>query len=329
MGYPLAAAGSQYRDPPEAAEAVRLAPPGSAAAPDALDSCGFFDAPPRASIGETSISVEPDRLLEVALAAAREAVAIHEQHLGSVPPEAWAAKGIADFVTHVDREAEDRIVSRILADFPDHAILAEEASTGGNTQALGLAGRDPTWQWIIDPLDGTTNFLHRYPMYAASVAVAHEGELVAGVVASGPSGDVWWAVHGRGAFRNGNRISVSGTRHMPHALIGTGFPFKVPAHLPAYLGQLERVLRNTAGVRRAGSAALDLCHVATGWFDGFWELSLAPWDVAAGTLIVREAGGVVTRLDGGSDVIGADGSVLAGNARVHEALGDMVRGVGT
>ena len=269
------------------------------------------------------------RLLDVALAAARDGVAVHRRHLGTVPPEEWTAKGIADFVTHVDREAEDRIVSRILDVFPDHAVLAEEASTGGHTRATGLAARDRTWLWIVDPLDGTTNFLHRYPMYAVSIAVAREGELVVGVVASGSTVDVWTAVRGEGALLNGSRIAVSRTSSLSQALIGTGFPFKVPERLPAYLDQLGRVLRRTAGVRRAGSAALDLCHVATGWFDGFWELSLAPWDVAAGTLIVREAGGVVTRLDGAADVIGGDGSLLAGNARVHEALGELVRGVVT
>jgi len=276
-----------------------------------------------------TIRSETKRLLDVALAAARDAVAVHRRYLGTVSPEDWTAKGIADFVTHVDREAEDHIVTRILDVFPDHAILAEEAATGGTTRATGLAARDRTWLWIIDPLDGTTNFLHRYPMYAASIGVAREGVLVAGVVAAGSTGDVWTAVRDGGAFLNGDRIAVSATGSLSQALIGTGFPFKVPERLPAYLDQLGRVLRHTAGVRRAGSAALDLCHVATGWFDGFWELSLAPWDVAAGTLIVREAGGIVTRLDGAADVIGGDGSVLAGNARVHEALGELVRGVET
>ncbi|MCI0434549.1 MAG: inositol monophosphatase [Gemmatimonadetes bacterium] len=268
------------------------------------------------------------RLLQTGLAAAQDAVAVHRRHLGTVPAREWTAKGMADFVTHVDREAEDRIVARILAAFPDHGVLAEEAATGGTTRASGLA-RSSGWLWIIDPLDGTTNFLHRYPMYAASIAVACEGELIAGVVTDGARGDVWMAFRDGGAFRNDERIAVSETRELQHALIGTGFPFKTPARLPAYVEQLEKVLRRTAGVRRAGSAALDLCHVASGWFDGFWELSLAPWDVAAGALIIREAGGVVTRLDGSGDVIGGDGSVLAGNPHVYEALGVLVRGAVT
>ncbi|MGH7503490.1 MAG: inositol monophosphatase family protein [Longimicrobiales bacterium] len=264
-------------------------------------------------------------LLEVAVAAALDAVSVQRRRLGTVAPDRWAEKGVADFVTEVDVEAEARIVQRILAAFPDHTILAEEAADRDGPASFRETDPAQT-RWIIDPLDGTTNYLHRYPMYAVSIAVMRAGELAAAVVASGATDDVWTAVRGGGAFRNGEPIRVSGIETLGRALIGTGFPFKTPSQLPAYLEQLGRVLRRSAGVRRAGSAAIDLCHVASGWFDGFWELWLAPWDVAAGTLIVREAGGVVTRLDGQSDVFGAHGSLLAGNVAMHAALGQLVKG---
>jgi myo-inositol-1(or 4)-monophosphatase len=154
--------------------------------------------------------------------------------------------------------------------------------------------------------------------------VARGTTLEAAVVLNSASGEEWSAVRNGGAFRDGDRIAVSEITDMSRTLIGTGFPFKSLHLLPVYSRQLAAALRATSGVRRAGSAALDLCHVATGWFDGFWELDLAPWDVAAGTLIVREAGGVVTRLDGSADVLG-HGSLLAGNASVHAAQGDLVR----
>jgi myo-inositol-1(or 4)-monophosphatase len=272
------------------------------------------------------LSSENRRLLEVAVEAAREAVGVHHRRLGTVAAGAWTEKGIADYVTDVDLEAERRIVEHIRAAFPGHGILAEEAASRGAGDASSATHGE--WLWIIDPLDGTTNYLHRYPMYAASIAVARDGELMAGVVASGASDEVWTAVRGEGARRNGDAIHVSETREMGRALIGTGFPFKVPAAIPGYLEQLGRVLPRSAGVRRAGAAAVDLCHVASGWLDGFWELSLAPWDVAAGALIVREAGGLVSRLDGESDVIGMSGSLLAGNATVHAALDEILKGDG-
>ena len=268
-------------------------------------------------------------LLETALAAAREAADVHRAHLGRVAVEDWTEKGVADFVTHVDREAEAGILARIRERFPDHAVVAEEeTSERHGVSGVPSEGPDEGWTWIIDPLDGTTNFLHAYPMYAVSIGVAHRGELQAAVVLNSATGEEWTALQGGGAFRNGERIRVSGIDVLSRALIGTGFPFKALHLLPEYTRQFDAVLRHTSGVRRAGSASLDLCHVATGWFDGFWELTLAPWDVAAGTLIVREAGGVVTRLDGSSDVIG-HGSLLAGNESVHGALGALVRRAGS
>jgi myo-inositol-1(or 4)-monophosphatase len=259
-----------------------------------------------------------EELGAVALAAARAGVAVQREHLGRVAIEEWSEKGVADFVTHVDREAEVRVIERIRRSFPDHAFLAEEGT------AADPAATAAEWLWIIDPLDGTTNFLHGYPAYSASVAVARDGEVVAGAVVSGATGEAWTAIAGGGAFRDGQPIRVSQVEHLPRALIGTGFPFRALHLLPDYLDQFDAVLRRVSGIRRAGSAALDLCHVATGWLDGFWELVLAPWDVAAGTLIIREAGGIVTSVTGDADV-SRGGSILAGNPAMHPALGDLIR----
>lgn len=255
---------------------------------------------------------DPRELLQTARDAARAAVAVHRAHLGKVRAEEWAEKGTADFVTYVDREAEAEIVDLVRARYPDHSILAEEG-TGASTTP-------PTdWLWVIDPLDGTTNYLHRYPMYAASVAVLHRGEPVAGAVISGATGEEWTASRGGGAFLNEESLRVSAVDRLAHALIGTGFPFKALNRLPLYLRQFDALLRQCSGIRRAGSAALDLCHLASGYFDGFWELQLAPWDIAAGTLIVREAGGIVTALDGELDIL-TGGAVLAGNPVIHAEL---------
>jgi len=292
-------------------------------------------------------------VLGVAIEAARVGVEVQRTHLGTVLETEWEEKGVHDFVTRVDREAESRIVARVRAAYPDHAILAEEESTGagpvaasnragrharggeGGAAGAGASGggdpsgaRRPGWLWIIDPLDGTTNYLHGYPMYAVSIAALKDGELAVGVVMHGVSGETWTAVRGQGAFLDGRPIRVSATTRMSSALIGTGFPFRALDVLPSYVRQFERVIHATAGLRRGGSAALDLCHVATGYFDAFWEHRLAPWDVAAGTLIIREAGGVVTRIDGDPDVLDA-GSLLAGNPHVHAALMSILNESGT
>lgn len=261
------------------------------------------------------------RLLDVALTAARAAADVHRASAGDVRVEEWNTKGSADFVTRVDHEAERAALDVIRAAFPDHRIMAEEGSP--DTDA---AHADSGWTWIVDPLDGTTNFLHGYPMYSASVAVAFGGRPIAGVVIGSATDEEWTARRGAGAFRNGEPIRVSGIERLEHALVGTGFPFKTLERMPEFLRQLDAVLRSTSGVRRAGSAALDLCHVASGYFDGFWELYLSPWDVAAGALIAREAGGVVTRMDGSDDVL-RGGAYRAGNPTIHEKLGQLLKNV--
>lgn len=225
-------------------------------------------------------------------------------------PDDWEAKGRHDFVTSIDREAEAIITEALLAAAPGSRVMGEELAPQTGTEGL---------VWIVDPLDGTTNFLHGYPQYAVSIAAAVDGQLEAGVVVHVPRGTVWRAGRGSGATRDGAPVRVSSTRKPGHALIGTGFPFKHLEALAEYQRQFAVVMQGTSGVRRAGSAALDLADVASGHFDGFWELRLAPWDTAAGILLVREAGGVVTDLEGRDPGLRHTG-VVAGNPWLHEWL---------
>jgi myo-inositol-1(or 4)-monophosphatase len=269
--------------------------------------------------------MEWNEVRRIALLAARGAAELHLQHVGRVRPDQWGSKGNSDFVTYVDREAEQHIVQCIHTAFPAHHIMAEEAFAD-DPQAAHAHWAQREWVWIIDPLDGTTNFLHGYPVYSASVAAAHRGRLVAGAVVSGPTAECWSAALGQGAERNGSAVCVSGIDRLQTALIGTGFPFKNLSLLPGYLQQFDAVMRHTSGVRRAGSAALDLCHVASGQLDGFWELELNPWDFAAGVLLIQEAGGVSSGLEGVLDPFDR-GSVLAGNPLIHAALRNLLHGV--
>ena len=225
-------------------------------------------------------------------------------------PEAWTAKGQNDFVTEVDRHAEEIIRGSLLMDTPSARVIGEEL--GSEVVIDGLV-------WIVDPLDGTTNFLHRYPSCSVSIAAAIDGRLEAGVVLRLEPDWCYTAARGRGAWHGTQRLEVSKVSQAAHALIGTGFPFKHPNDLPRYQQQFAKVMTATSGIRRAGSAALDLADVAAGRFDGFWELTLAPWDVCAGMLLVREAGGVVTDLDGRERGI-EHGPVVAGNPAIHNWL---------
>jgi myo-inositol-1(or 4)-monophosphatase len=227
-------------------------------------------------------------------------------------PADWALKGTADFVTEVDRHSEILVTETLLAAFPDSTIVGEELTPASGTSESGLS-------WVVDPLDGTTNFLHGYPAYAVSIAAVADGELAAGVVVNVDRGIEFYAAAGEGAWCGDIRLRVSETTDTTLALIGTGFPFKSLDKLPQYTRQFSEILQSTSGIRRAGSAALDLVDVAIGRFDGFWELSLAPWDVAAGTLLVREAGGLVTDTHGSNDVV-HQGPIVAGNPPIHAWL---------
>lgn len=229
-------------------------------------------------------------------------------------PSRWSVKGPSDFVTEMDQEAERMIRESLLAALPESTVMGEELSPGARPSGL---------VWVVDPIDGTTNFLHGYPAYSVSIAAAVDGDLVAGVVRHVVTGDEFHAARGHGAFLGDCRLSVSSITNPAHALIGTGFPFKHLDQLDHYLDQLRRILPATSGVRRAGSAALDLADVAAGRFDGFWELMLAPWDIAAGIVLVREAGGVVTDLAGRQAGV-APTPIVAGNPAIHGWLLEMV-----
>lgn len=257
-----------------------------------------------------------NELLDSAVTAAQLAA----QHIRSVErpsdPSSWGEKGTSDFVTQVDRDCEQLIANSLLGDHPDSVVMGEELSPQ-------IAGGTDGVTWVVDPLDGTTNYLHDYPAYAVSIGAMVDGVLSAGVVIDVLRERVYHCAAGGGAWCDDRRIHVSTTTDAALALIGTGFPFKSLHLLPAYLHQFSTILVATSGIRRAGSAALDLVDLASGRLDGFWELSLAPWDVAAGTLLVREAGGIVTDTEGRHNVI-QQGPVVAGNPVIHTWLLDVV-----
>jgi myo-inositol-1(or 4)-monophosphatase len=263
-----------------------------------------------------------NELVRTALAAADAAAAVHRRDRGRVLVEGASEKGRADYVSRTDVDAQEAALGVIRDRHPDHRILAEEDDRPVADRVADAAGSP---LWIVDPLDGTANFLHGYPQYAASVAVAVEGRPEAGAVVSSPTGERWWAARGQGAYKGGVRLRVSPPRPLRDALVGTGFPFKSLDELEVYLAQLGRVLAASSGVRRAGAASLDLCCLAQGSLDAFWELVLHPWDFAAGWLMVEEAGGVLTKLDGSplevgdAALLGANGPGLA--AELRQVLG--------
>lgn len=222
----------------------------------------------------------------------------------------WEVKGPADYVSTVDRDAEAALKAVILERHPDAVVIAEEGSPKAAAGAL---------TFVADPLDGTTNFLHGFPWYAVSIAALRDGEPVAGAVLNVPTGELFTAIRGSGARRNGQPIHVSAITDPKRALLGTGFPFKHREGIAPFLEVLPRIMEHVAGLRRPGSAALDLCDVACGRFDAFWEYRLAPWDVAAGILMVREAGGIVTDLEGQPARIVA-GPLVCGNPTMHAWL---------
>jgi myo-inositol-1(or 4)-monophosphatase len=255
-------------------------------------------------------------LLDIALEAARGGARVIRDATGQREKLVWETKGHSDFVSEVDKASEQVIRDIIARRLPDATVLGEELSP------TVIASKGIVV--IADPLDGTTNFLHGYPEYSVSIAIARNGVLCAGVVLNVARGEEFTATRGAGAFRDGKRIRVSNLREPGRSLIGTGFPFKTLEKLPQYLQQFSLVMHGTAGIRRAGSAALDLSNVACGRFDAFWELVLAPWDVAAGMLMVQEAGGIVTDIDGNPPQLAA-GSFVAGNPAMHAWLLQTVR----
>jgi myo-inositol-1(or 4)-monophosphatase len=214
-----------------------------------------------------------------------------------------------DFVSEVDNASEQAIIETLLRAYPKHSVLAEESGASGDSE----------YQWVIDPLDGTTNFLHGFPQYAVSIALVHKGQLAHGVIYDPPRNELFTASRGRGAFLNDRRIRVSNRDKLKSALVGTGFPFRDFTHLDAYLGMFRDLVQHTAGLRRPGSAALDLAWVAAGRTDGFFEIGLNAWDIAAGCLIIQEAGGLVSDLAGEEHYL-KTGHVVAGTPKVFAQL---------
>ncbi len=249
--------------------------------------------------------------LTIAIKAARRAATIINRASTQLELLTVESKTPNDFVTEVDRAAEQAIIEVLQDAFPGHAILAEESGATGTT--------DSEYEWIIDPLDGTTNFIHGFPQYAVSIAQTRNGVLEHAVVYDPCRNDLFTATRGSGAFLNDRRIRVSRCQRLSEALIGTGFPFRRFDHVDAYLQMFRELTQKTAGIRRPGAAALDLAYVACGRFDGFWEMGLSAWDMAAGALLIQEAGGLVTDFAGEHDFLNT-GNLVAGTPRVFGQL---------
>jgi len=248
-------------------------------------------------------------MLNIAVKAARRAGNLIHRSADKIDHLTVTKKSHADFVSEVDRAAEQSIIETLLNAYPDHAILAEESGGQGESEFL----------WIIDPLDGTTNFLHGVPQFAVSIALQHKGIITQAVVYDPTKNELYTATRGRGAFLNDKRIRVTKRTNLTDSLIGTGFPYTRFEHMDAYLAIFKELMQKTSGLRRPGSASLDLAWTAAGRYDGFFETGLNAWDIAAGTLLVAEAGGMVSDLSGGDTYL-KTGHLCAGNPDIHSQL---------
>ncbi len=248
-------------------------------------------------------------MLNIAIRAARAAGDVIIRQIDHVQDLPVTQKSRNDFVTEVDKHAEMAIIDTLRNAYPDHAFLAEESGQQGESPYL----------WIIDPLDGTTNYLHGFPQYAVSIALQHKGELVQAVVYDPLRQELFTASRGEGAMLNNRRIRVSKQKFLEGALLGTGFPFKEQERLDEYLKSFKALFPMTAGIRRAGAASLDLAYVACGRLDGFWELGLKPWDMAAGVLLVQEAGGMNSEISGGEKYLDS-GNIVSANSEIHDEM---------
>lgn len=249
-------------------------------------------------------------MLNIATRAARAAGNLIVRAIQNPEDIKSVAKGRNDWVSEIDQRAEAVIIETIRKTYPNHAITAEES---------GGINADSDYEWIIDPLDGTTNFLHGFPHVAVSIAMKYKGKIEIGLIYDPLREELFTASRGNGAQLNGKRIRVGGTKDLDGALLATGFPFKKPHQLDTYLGLFKTLFPHCADMRRAGSAALDLAYVACGRVDGFWELGLMEWDIAAGVLLVQEAGGLVADFNGGHKYL-ESGNVVAANPKVFKAM---------
>ena len=251
-------------------------------------------------------------MLNIAVKAARLAGAVINRASLDIEKVQVESKGVNDFVTEVDKHAEAVIVDTLLAAYPGHGILAEESGRE-------LGAKDSEFLWIIDPLDGTTNFIHGFPQYAVSIALAWRGVVQQAVVYDPNRNDLFYASRGRGAFLNDRRLRVSKRLRLADSLIGTGFPFRKGDNFKRYMKMFEEISQQCAGLRRPGAASLDLCYVAAGWYDGFFETGLSPWDIAAASLIITEAGGLIGNFSGEADFL-YQREVVAGTPKVYGQL---------
>jgi len=256
-----------------------------------------------------------DPMLTMAVRAARAAGDLIVRYVDRVDTLTISPKGRNDFVSEVDRKAEQEIVGILSKAYPDHAFLGEEGGRHGLPKG--------EFTWVIDPLDGTTNFLHGFPQFAVSIGLLYRGRIECGVVYDPMRGELFTATRGGGAMLDNRRLRVTKQTTFHGALLGTGFPFKDQRHNDAYFGMFREFMKDTAGIRRAGSAALDLAWVACGRMDGFWELGLMPWDIAAGVLLIQEAGGIVTDLEGGNRYL-ETGHVLTANPKLHVLMKEAI-----
>ncbi|MFP6712324.1 MAG: inositol monophosphatase family protein [Rhodospirillales bacterium] len=260
--------------------------------------------------------------ITVMIKAARKASGKLKRDYGEVDQLQVSSKGPADFVTAADIRTEEMLRDQLSYARPDFGFLMEEAGE--------IVGEDPTRRWVIDPIDGTTNFIHGIPHFAISIALEENGEITAGVIYEPINDQMFWAEKGAGAWLNDRRMRVSGRSIMAESIFATGIPFMgrgEPGDHELFLKQMEAVMSVSAGIRRFGSAALDLAYVAAGRFDGFWETGLKPWDIAAGLIIVREAGGMISELDGRDNML-KTGSILASNPNLQQELSQIIRKAG-
>ena len=248
--------------------------------------------------------------------AAKEAGKVLMEHYNKIDRTSVDTKKANDFVTFVDKKSEKVIVEILKKEFPHHHIMAEEEEWDNNP---------PDSQWIIDPLDGTKNYIHGFPVFAVSIALEVEKDIKFGLVYDPTREEIFWAEKGKGAFLNDKKIEVSENQNLDYALIATGFPFRWPQYVDVYMECFKDMFKQISDMRRAGAAALDICYTACGRLDGYWELGLSPWDVAAGDLISREAGAVISDFNGEDKHI-YSGKIVVANSHLHPSLVNIIKG---
>ncbi len=262
--------------------------------------------------------------MSTAVRAARLAGKVMLDNMGKISKDDVDIKQASDFVTRVDRDSEQIIIDTIKKKFPRHRFLAEESfkevETGYETNgSYRWCEPDGSHRWIVDPLDGTTNYIHGYPAFSVSIALQHKGEIILGVILDPLRNELFTAEKGMGGFINGRHINVSSVRTLKEGLLTTGFPFRRKHLIDAYLQLFKNLFQKVSDIRRAGSAALDLAHLACGRCDGFFEIGLSPWDMAAGSILIKEAGGLVSDFGGGADYL-STGNIVAGTPALHKKI---------